>query len=292
MPMLGFGTAGIWNEQAPKIICDAIAAGFSLIDTAAYYKNERGIGRALQSIPLNQPIFVTTKVWNCDQGYDKTIRAFEASLRRLGREIVDLYLIHWPLPQQDKYTDTWRSLIRLRSEGRIRSIGVSNFTIPQLRRLIDDTGVTPAVNQVELHPRFQQRELRAFHREMGIVTQAWSPLGGGTALMDPVVRAIASKHGCTQAQVILSWHLSLGISPIPKAASSEHLNDNAAAIKLALDAEDLGMIFELDEPNGRLGPDPETLDLESSFVRWSRRISSLTKDPAHLGKRLRRFLSR
>lgn len=293
MPMLGFGTSGIWDDQASRVVGDAIDAGFRLIDTASYYRNERGIGLALRTAPESDfATFVTTKVWNTDQGYEKTIQAFEASLARLGLKAADLYLIHWPLPRRDTYLDTWRALIELRADGRARSIGVSNFTVPQLRRLIDVTGVVPAVNQVELHPYFQQSELRAFHQQFGIVTQAWSPLGGGAALADPVIGAIAAKHGCTQSQVVLSWQLSMGICPIPKAASIGHIRDNAQSIGLRLDPDDLATLSKLDDPDGRIGADPDLLDLESPAVRWQRRIMSLAENPENFGKRVRRFFKR
>ena len=291
MPMLGFGTFGIWDHQESRVVGDAIDAGFRLVDTATSYKNERGVGLALRTAPESDcATFVTTKVWNTDHGYDKTIQAFEASLGRLGLKAVDLYLIHWPLLRRDTYLDTWRALIDLRADGRARSIGVSNFTALQLRRLIDATGVVPAVNQVELHPHFQQRELRTFHQQLGIITQAWSPLGAGAALADPVIGGIAAKHGCTQSRVVLNWHLSIGICPIPKAASIVHIRDNAQATNLFLDPEDLASLSKLDEPEGRISSDPDFLDLEGHVARWQRRVLSLAENPENFGKRVQRFL--
>jgi len=293
MPQLGFGTSGVWEDQAPRVVGEAVAAGFRLVDTAACYGNERGVGQAVRTaVAAGEAVFVTTKVWNTDQGYDKTIRALEASLSRLGLGAVDLYLIHWPLPARNLYVETWQALVRLRAEGRVRSIGVSNFGVPHLQRLIDETGVVPAVNQIEVHPHFQQRTLREFHREVGIVTQAWSPLGAGACLADPVVRSIAAARGLTPAQVVLSWHLALGVFPIPKSVSAHRIRENARAGELHLTDEDLAALSALDAPEGRIGPDPERLDLESFRARWVRRLLSLAANPADIGKRLRRFIRR
>jgi 2,5-diketo-D-gluconate reductase A len=211
-------------------------------------------------------VFVTTKLWNDAQGTALVAPALEHSLDRLGLDYLDLYLIHWPMPMRDLYVESWRELIRLKESGRIRSIGVSNFTIAQLERLIAETGVVPAVNQVEAHPYFQQGELHAFHRRHGIVTQAWSPFGAGgrgtvgRLLDDPAILAIAAKHAVSPSRVVLRWHVALGMSVIPKATSEQHLAENLATFAVELDAEDLVALAALDRVDGRVGADPMTMD--------------------------------
>jgi 2,5-diketo-D-gluconate reductase A len=258
MPRLGLGVFRLDDAGAASAVGAALGCGYRSIDTAAAYGNEAGVGQAIRASGLpRDEIFVTTKVWNDDQGFDRTLRAFEESLARLGLEAVDLYLIHWPAPRQGRYLDTWKALVRLREEGRARSIGVSNFREPDLRRIVDATGVVPAVNQVELHPRFQQRRLRALHAELGIATEAWSPLGKGRHLDDPGLRAVAARHGRTPAQVVLAWHLARGIVAIPKSAAPSRIAENFAALDLTLEPEDLAAIDALDAADGRTGPDPE-----------------------------------
>jgi 2,5-diketo-D-gluconate reductase A len=258
IPQLGLGVWQIPDEETAAVVRAALDAGYRSIDTAAIYHNEAGVGEALRDAPVpREELFVTTKVWNERQGYDETLRAFGESLGRLGLDYVDLYLIHWPAPRRDRYVDTWRALVRLREEGRARSIGVSNFTATHLRRAIDETGVVPAVNQVELHPRFQQGALRAFHAERGIVTESWSPLGQGQLVGDPTLDTIARKHGKTTAQVILRWHLDLGLVVIPKSARPERLRENRDVFDFRLDVEDMARIAALDRPDGRLGSDPD-----------------------------------
>lgn len=259
IPQLGFGVWKLADEKAPEIVGLALEVGYRSIDTAAAYGNEAGVGRAIAASGIpREEIVVTTKLWNDAHGYDEALRAFDASLKRLRLDEVDLYLVHWPVPQQNAYVETWRALMRLREEGRARSIGVSNFTVAQLRRIIDETGSTPSVNQIELHPRFQQRELRAFHAQAGIVTEAWSPLGQGAALQDPVIQVIAGKHGRTPAQVVLRWHLDLGHVVIPKSETPARIRENADIFGFALDDDDRAAIAGLDAPGGRIGPDPET----------------------------------
>jgi 2,5-diketo-D-gluconate reductase A len=201
-------------------------------------------------------VFLTTKLWNEFQGYDETLRAFDDSLKRLRMESIDLYLIHWPAPRLDRYVDTWRALVRLKEEGRTRSIGVSNFTPEYIQRLVAETGVTPAVNQIELHPRFQQAPVRAALGRMGIPITSWSPLGQGGILADPVIAGIAAKHGKTAAQVIIRWHLDLGLIVIPKSAHPERIIENFDVFDFALDSDDMAAMARLDDPAGRIGPDP------------------------------------
>lgn len=258
MPQLGFGVWQVENGQAAGIVKEAIAAGYRSIDTAAVYRNEEGVGAAIRQAGVpREDLFVTTKLWNDDQGFDTTRRAFDESLKRLGLDDVDLYLIHWPTWKRDAYADTWRAFIKLKEEGRVKSIGVSNFDIPHLQRLFDETGVVPAVNQIELHPRFQQKALRAFHAEHGIVTESWSPLGQGTLINDEGLAAIARKHSKTPAQVIIRWHLDNRLVVIPKSATPSRIRENFDVFDFRLDAEDMRAIEALDDRNGRIGPDPE-----------------------------------
>lgn len=259
IPQLGFGVWRLSDEEAPAIVGAAFEAGYRSIDTAAMYGNEAGIGRAIAASGLKrEEIFVATKVWNDRHGFDETLRACDESLSRLGLDHVDLYLVHWPVPQRNAYVDTWRALMRLREDGRARSIGVCNFTVEHLTRVIDATGSTPSVNQVELHPRFQQSALRAFHAEAGIVTEAWAPLGRGGVLDDPAIRAIAGKHGRSPAQIVLRWHLQNGVVAIPKSATPSRIRENREIGDFALDADDLARLGALDDPAGRMGPDPDT----------------------------------
>lgn len=251
MPQLGMGTYQIPDSQAASVVRQGVDLGFRLVDTAAIYGNERGVGDGWQGTDA----FLTTKLWN--DRHASAAAALDESLALLGVEAVDLYLIHWPSPAQELYVDAWRSLVDLRESGKARSIGVSNFLPEHLDRIIEATGVVPAVNQIELHPYFQQREARAYHEAHGIVTQSWSPIGqGGTLLKDEAIARVADKHGRSAAQVVLAWHLAHGLSVIPKAADPDHLADNFAAATLTLDAEDIAAIDALDRADGRIGPDP------------------------------------
>lgn len=260
MPQLGFGVWQVPDHDAVPAVREALAAGYRSIDTAAIYGNEAGVGEAIRAagVPRDE-LFVTTKLWNDRHGRDAALRAFDESLRRLRLDHVDLYLIHWPVPARDAYVETWRALDEIRAGGRARSIGVSNFTVAHLRRLIDETGIVPAVNQVELHPRFQQRELRAFHERHGIATEAWSPLGQGTLLSDAAIASIAARHGRTPAQVILRWHLDNGIVAIPKSVTPSRIAENLGALDVRLTPEDRARIDALDG-DGRIGPDPDTVN--------------------------------
>lgn len=259
IPQLGFGVWQVPNEGANAAVTAAIEAGYRSIDTAAIYGNEAGVGDALaaSSVPAKE-IFVTTKLWNADQGYDTALRAFEASLKKLRLETLDLYLIHWPVPSRDLYVESWKALIQLREEGLVASIGVSNFQIAHLERLKAETGVVPAINQVELHPRFQQKALRAYHAKEGIATEAWSPLGQGTLLSDPALTAIADKYGKTTAQVILRWHLDIGNVVIPKSVTPARIVENFDVFDFKLAPEDIAAIDRLDDTKGKIGPDPDS----------------------------------
>lgn len=265
IPQLGYGVWQVADDVAEKVVRQAFEAGFRHIDTAKIYGNEAGVGRAVASSGLApEELFITTKLWNSDQGYESTLAAFEDSMDRLGLETLDLYLIHWMQPKQGKYVDTWKALIELQKRGRVRSIGVSNFTVEGLQRLIDETGVVPAIHQIELHPYFNQRELREFGAEKGILTQAWSPLGqGGELLADAAVAAIAAKHQATPAQVVIAWHLAIGNVVIPKSVTESRIRENFAALEVPLDADDIAAISGLDRTaggEGRIGADPAVSD--------------------------------
>ncbi len=254
IPQLGFGVFLVPPPDAEAAVSEALAAGYRHVDTAAAYHNEEGVGAAVRA--FGETVFITTKVWNSDQGYDQTLRAFEASAARLGFGVgVDLYLIHWPVPSAGKAVDTWKALVQLRADGRVRSIGVSNFRVEDLEAVIDATGAVPAVNQIELHPGLQQGPLRAVHAAHGILTEAWSPLGRGAALSDPVIRRIASGHGRTPAQVVLRWHLQLGNVVIPKSVTPARIRENFDVDGFVLSDEDMSAIGGLDAGT-RIGPDP------------------------------------
>jgi 2,5-diketo-D-gluconate reductase A len=211
IPQLGFGTFQVSPRDTERVVSTALEAGYRSIDTAAAYHNEKGVGKAIASSGLpRDEIFVTTKLWNADHGYDRALRAFEASARRLGLDTVDLYLIHWPVPSADRYVETWKALEKLAADGRVRAIGVSNFAVEHLQRLFAETGTVPAVNQIELHPYFTQSELRELHAQHGIATEAWSPLAQGAALSDRTIIRLADRYGVTPAQLVLRWHLQLG----------------------------------------------------------------------------------
>jgi 2,5-diketo-D-gluconate reductase A len=255
MPQFGLGVFQTPPEATAQVVRQAVDIGYRAVDTASMYRNEEGVGEALEG---RTDVFITTKLGNNDHGFDETLRAFGASARRLRRAVLDLYLIHWPRPRTDRYVDSWKAFVRLQREGRVRSIGVSNFNRDHLERIIAETGVTPSVNQIELHPRFQQERLRAFHDELGVKTESWSPLGRGALLRDPIITGIASKHGKTPAQVVVRWHLDSGLIVIPKSVRLERLKENIGALDFRLDDDDMGRIGTLDSPGGRIGPDPAT----------------------------------
>jgi diketogulonate reductase-like aldo/keto reductase len=261
IPVLGFGVFQIPPDETAAAVSSALDSGYRLVDTAAGYGNERGVGEAVRrsGIPRDE-IFVTTKLANSDHGYDNAMRAFDTSLSELGFETVDLYLVHWPLPAHDLYVETWRALQKLAEDGRARAIGVSNFTPEHLRRLLDETDVVPAVNQVELHPYLQQADLRAFHARHDIVTEAWSPLGQGKALLgDPTLVALADRVQRTTAQVVLRWHLQLGNVVIPKSVTPERIAANIDVFDFTLSDDDMSTLGAL-ETGERMGPDPDTFN--------------------------------
>lgn len=250
MPQLGMGTYQIPDSQVAAVVRAGIDLGFALVDTAAIYHNERGVGDGLRG----GDAWVTTKLWN-DRHADAAA-ALDESLALLGRESVDLYLIHWPHPSGGEFIAAWKALIAARDAGKARSIGVSNFPPDHIDAIVAATGVTPAVNQIELHPRFQQRDQRAYHDAQGIVTQSWSPLGQGEILNDAVVTRIAARLDATPAQVVIAWHLAHGLSVIPKAADAAHLADNFGAMEVDLTDDDVAAIDALDDAGGRIGPEP------------------------------------
>ena len=258
-PTLGLGTWQIPNDTVASVVCQAIEIGYRLIDTAAIYDNEVGVGRGIRDsgIPRDD-LFIATKLWNDSHPHGLSRPAFEASLEKLGLDYIDLYLIHWPVPKANEFVQAWEAFIQLRDEGLVRSIGVSNFNRPHLQQLLDETGVLPVVNQIELHPRFQQSELRQFHTDNDIVTQAWSPLAQGTLRDHPVLAGIASQHGRSIAQVILRWHIEMGHMIIPKTTRAERLKENFDIFDFSLSQENMAAISALDTDDGRVGPDPET----------------------------------
>ncbi len=262
MPQLGFGVWQVPDDEAEKAVATALEAGYRSIDTAAIYENERGTGKAVAASGIaREELFVTTKLWNSEQGHDSALRAFDASLERLGLDYVDLYLIHWPVPAKDAYVDTYKALEKILADGRAKAIGVSNFLPEHLERLTAETSVVPAVNQIELHPQLPQAESRAVHARLGIATEAWSPLGQGRGLLDvPALVAIARKHGRTPAQVVLRWHLQLGNVVIPKSVTPSRIRENIDVFDFELDAEDVAAIGALDEGR-RLGPDPAQFNM-------------------------------
>ncbi len=261
IPQLGFGVWQVPDDEVDAAIATALDVGYRSIDTARIYGNEDGVGRALAATDLpREELFVTTKVWNDDHGHDATLAAFDASMQRLGLDVLDLYLIHWPTPQRDRYVDTWKALLELRESGRVRAVGVCNFEVDHLQRLLDETGELPAINQVELHPYLQQEELRAYHREHGIVTEAYSPLAsGGDVLGDETVARIAEKYGVTPAQAILRWHTQLGNVVIPKSVTPTRIAENFDIFGFELDDEDLSAIAGL-ERDGRVGAHPSEVN--------------------------------
>jgi len=259
IPQLGLGVWQVDPNITAKVVGWAIESGYRSIDTAEGYGNEEGVGVAIRaaSVPRSE-LYITSKLRNGAHRRDDALRAFDDTMKKLGVEQLDLFLIHWPLPSQDRYVEAWKTLIELKNAGRIKSIGVSNFNQDHLERIIGETGVTPAVNQIELHPAFQQRDKREFHRKHDIRIESWSPLGRGRLLDDPTIAKIAGKHGKTVAQTIIRWHLQQGLIVIPKSVNKDRIAANFDVQGFELDAEDIKAIDALDSAGGRTGPDPAT----------------------------------
>ncbi|MFG3062183.1 aldo/keto reductase [Streptomyces sp. NPDC048231] len=260
IPQLGFGVFQVPDEETTAAVASALEAGYRSIDTAAIYGNESGVGKALSvaGVP-REDLFITTKLWNADQGYDATLKAFDASLAKLGLEYIDLYLIHWPTPARDLYRDSWRAIEKLVADGRVRTPGVSNFQPAHLRRLVDGASLLPAVNQIELHPGLQQTELRAVHAELGIATEAWSPLAQGAVLGDDAITTVARRHDKSPAQVVLRWHLQLGNVVIPKSVTPARIRENLDVFDFTLSDDEMAAIATLDR-GLRTGPDPDAFN--------------------------------
>lgn len=262
IPQLGFGVFQIPPEETQAAVEEALAVGYRHIDTAAAYRNEAGVGAGIAAAGVaREEVFVTTKLWNSQQGYDSTLAAFEKSLERLGTGHVDLYLIHWPRPDRDLFLETWRAFERIKEEGGARSIGVSNFRIEDLERLEREAERLPTVNQIELHPRFQQAELRAWDAEHEIATEAWSPLAQGDLLEDGTIETVAAHHDRTPAQTILRWHLQVGNVVIPKSATPERIRENFEIFDFELSEDDMAALARLDAGE-RIGPDPATFNAD------------------------------
>ena len=259
IPQLGYGVFKVDPDIAADVTAQALTAGYRHIDTARAYDNEEGVGRAVaESGIAREDLFITTKLWNDSHAYDDAIAACEASLERLGLDYLDLYLVHWAVPAQGQYVEAWKALITLQERGLVRSIGVSNHPRPQLEEIIEATGVVPAIHQIELHPYFQQRDLRALHAEHGILTQGWGPLGQGKSdlLENETITSIAAAHGITPAQAVLAWHLAHGFVTIPKSATPSRIVENLAAAQVELSADEVAAIDALDREDGRGGTDP------------------------------------
>ncbi|MBF4634791.1 aldo/keto reductase [Agreia pratensis] len=260
IPQLGFGVFKVDPDKTSRIVTDAFEVGYRHIDTAKIYGNEEGVGHAIKTSGIDRDeLFITTKLWNADQGYESGLEAFEKSLGRLQLDYVDLYLIHWPAPANDNYVDAWKALEKIRESGRAKSIGVSNFTVEHLTRLLGETDVVPAVNQIELHPEFQQREITAFGREHGIATEAWSPLAQGALLKEPNVQEIAEAHGKSLAQVILRWHIQQGNIIFPKSNNRERIEENFDIFDFELSDDEQASITAL-EKDGRVGGHPDEVN--------------------------------
>jgi 2,5-diketo-D-gluconate reductase A len=259
IPQLGLGVWQVDADITAEVVGWGIEAGYRSIDTAEGYQNEQGVGEAIAKagVPRSE-LFITSKLRNGAHQRDLALKAFDETMSKLAIEQIDLFLIHWPVPSQDKYVEAWKTLVELRKAGRIKSIGVSNFNQDHLERIIGETGVTPVVNQIELHPRFQQRDKREFHTKHNIRIESWSPLGSGRLLKDPTIEAIAKKHGKSVAQTIIRWHLQEGLIAIPKSVHKDRIAGNFDVLGFELDAEDIKIIKGMDSPDGRGGPNPAT----------------------------------
>ena len=258
IPQLGYGVWQIPDAQAYDTVTTALEMGYRHVDTAAAYENEGGVGRAIRESGIpREEVFLTTKLWNGDHGYDATMRAFDKSLERLGTDYVDLYLIHWPVPEQNLYAESWRAMEKINSDGRARAIGVSNFTAEALERLVKESSKVPAINQIELHPYFSQPAMRQLNEKLGIVTEDWSPLGqGGDLLKEPVLARIGDAYDKSPAQVVLRWHVQLGDVVIPKSVTASRILENSEIFDFELTPAEMDEITGLRRDDGRIGPDP------------------------------------
>ncbi|RUU01012.1 aldo/keto reductase [Mesorhizobium sp. USDA-HM6] len=259
IPQIGLGVWQVDPDVTSQVVRWGIEAGYRLIDTAEGYRNEEGVGEAIRAAGLPRAeLFITSKLRNGGHQRDAALRSFDDTMQKLGIDQIDLFLIHWPVPSQNKYLEAWKTLVELKQAGRIKSVGVSNFNQDHLERIIGETGVTPAVNQIELHPRFQQRDSREFHKKHDIRIESWSPLGSGRLLADSTLEGIAKKHRKSVAQVIIRWHLQEGLVVIPKSIHQERIAGNFAVFDFELDGEDMQTIRGMDSADGRTGPDPAT----------------------------------
>ncbi len=261
IPQLGFGVWQVPNDITAQSVAEAIKVGYRSIDSAEGYRNEQGLGDAIRDADvLRSELFITSKLRNGGHAYAAALKSFDESMQKLRIDQLDLFLIHWPVPRQDQYVEAWKALVQLQRDGRIKSIGVSNFNRDHLERIIGETGVTPVVNQIELHPGFQQRGAREFHKEHGIAIESWSPLGSGRWLNDPTIAAIGKKYGKSVAQTIIRWHLEEGLIVIPKSVTPSRIAENFNVFDFKLDADDMAKIAALDHPKGRVGSDPAVAD--------------------------------
>lgn len=259
IPQIGLGVWQVDPDITARVVTDGIEAGYRSIDTAEGYRNEEGVGQAIREAGIpGSELFITSKLRNGAHQRDLALKSFDETMANLGIEQLDMFLIHWPVPSQGKYVEAWKTLVELREEGRIKSIGVSNFNQDHLERIIGETGVTPVVNQIELHPRFQQRDKREFHAAHDIRIESWSPLGSGRLLQDSTIETIAKKHGKTIAQTIIRWHLQEGLIVIPKSIHRDRIAANFDVFDFELDGGDMQTLGGMDSPDGRTGPDPAT----------------------------------
>ena len=264
-PLIGLGVMQIADDQTPRAVREAVEIGYRSFDTAPIYGNEPGTGPGIRECGLpREQVKVTTKLWNSDQASDDALRACDESLKRMGLDYIDVFLIHWPAPALDKYVEAWKALVRLQTEGKVRTIGVSNFLEEHLERVVDATGVVPAMNQVECHPSWQRRDLRRTHERLGIATVAWSPLGRGGTLADPRVKEIAERLGISPARLVLAWLMRQDVLVIPKASSAAHMEDNFAAVGLGIPAEAMAALDAMDLADGSMGIDPLTFNMTST----------------------------
>jgi len=259
IPQIGLGVWQVDPAITERVVTDGIKAGYRSIDTAEGYGNEEGVGAAIRNAGVaRSELFITSKLRNGGHARDLALKSFDETMKKLGIEQIDMFLIHWPVPSQDKYVEAWKAMVDLQKQGRIKSIGVSNFNPDHIERIVGETGVTPVVNQIELHPTFQQTKNRPFYKQHNIAVESWSPLGSGADLKNPAIGEIANKHGKSIAQVIIRWHLQEGFIVIPKSIHADRMQENIDVFDFELDAGDMTRIRGLDDPKGRVGADPAT----------------------------------